>query len=263
MSSNSEDPKDREGLPSMSPSTTTTKGRYDDDPEDEDNDEAITTTVTNEGKEGQEIPQWQESLSSHLAAVDVIAAEAMEKAASLVRSEMLGGSNNDNNVTGSSNTNISTPSTNPAAIALAAAFGGLGVGDVKMSGVGTSGRGGMGMGMMSSGTGGGFVGGTSSVEDYKLLEGLNHMARERYAEVGEMVAGMVGEMEELQAIYEDIEPYVHQVSELEKQVLSLEAVATELDDYTRRLEETVKKRILAASTVSGNVRVASGGAARW
>ncbi|KAI8847859.1 biogenesis of lysosome-related organelles complex-1 subunit 2-domain-containing protein [Chytridium lagenaria] len=83
--------------------------------------------------------------------------------------------------------------------------------------------------------------------DLKLLESLNHIARDRYVEFGDTASVMVHEVERLQASYDTIEPYLHQVTELERQVTSLETIADELDDYTKRLEETVRRRIAAAS----------------
>jgi hypothetical protein len=110
----------------------------------------------------------------------------------------------------------------------------------------------------------------AQTEDYKLLETLNHIARDRFAEMGDAdgVLGVVlrTEAEELKnlreffdshrrAIYgtdsdidEDIAPYVHQVSELEKQVAAIEALTAELDDYTSRLEAAVRKRVGVAGS---------------
>ncbi|KAJ3208875.1 biogenesis of lysosome- organelles complex 1 subunit 2 [Dinochytrium kinnereticum] len=83
--------------------------------------------------------------------------------------------------------------------------------------------------------------------DLKALETLNGLARDRYVEYGDLAIEMVRDVEKLQASYDAMEPYLHQVTELERQVASMEAIADELDDYTKRLEATVKRRISAAS----------------
>ncbi|GBB85678.1 hypothetical protein RclHR1_12160003 [Rhizophagus clarus] len=81
----------------------------------------------------------------------------------------------------------------------------------------------------------------ATTEDYKLLETMNKVTRDRYKEMSGMAQNLVVEMAKLQKIYSDFEPYVQQIDEICDQVDFLEKVALELDEYSKDLESRLKK----------------------
>ncbi|RIA98555.1 biogenesis of lysosome-related organelles complex-1 subunit 2-domain-containing protein [Glomus cerebriforme] len=81
----------------------------------------------------------------------------------------------------------------------------------------------------------------ATTEDYKLLETMNKVTRDRYKEMSGMAQNLVVEMAKLQKIYSHFEPYVRQIDEICEQVDFLEKVAIELDEYSKELESRLKK----------------------
>ncbi|CAH1759297.1 2235_t:CDS:2 [Entrophospora sp. SA101] len=81
----------------------------------------------------------------------------------------------------------------------------------------------------------------ATTEDYRLLENMNILTKERYNEMSFMAQNLVVEMSKLQEIYSDFEPYVKQIDEISEQVDFLEKVTNELDDYSKELESRLKK----------------------
>ncbi|CAG8558227.1 9998_t:CDS:2 [Funneliformis mosseae] len=81
----------------------------------------------------------------------------------------------------------------------------------------------------------------ATTEDYKLLETMNKVTRDRYKEMSGMAQNLVVEMSKLQRIYSDFEPYVQQIDEICEQVDFLEKVSVELDEYSKELESRLKK----------------------
>ncbi|CAG8449498.1 6129_t:CDS:10 [Ambispora gerdemannii] len=75
----------------------------------------------------------------------------------------------------------------------------------------------------------------ATTEDFKLLEDMNHVTRDRYKEMSSMAQNLMVEMSKLQRIYIDFEPYVQQIDEICEQVDYLEKVTIELDDYSKEL----------------------------
>ncbi|KAJ3038318.1 hypothetical protein HDV00_000829 [Rhizophlyctis rosea] len=83
---------------------------------------------------------------------------------------------------------------------------------------------------------------TAASDEYKVLETMNSLARDRYADYNSTAQGLISTMASLQQTYTDIDPIIHQIFDLERQVANIEQVVAELDDYTRRLEDVYKKR---------------------
>ncbi|KAJ3053891.1 hypothetical protein HK097_003129 [Rhizophlyctis rosea] len=71
---------------------------------------------------------------------------------------------------------------------------------------------------------------------------MNNLARDKYAEYNATAQGLISTMASLQQTYTDIDPIIHQIFDLERQVGNIEQVVAELDDYTRRLEDTFKRK---------------------
>ncbi|CAG8633616.1 8572_t:CDS:2 [Racocetra persica] len=87
----------------------------------------------------------------------------------------------------------------------------------------------------------------ATTEDYKLLETMNKVTRERYQEMSKMAQNLVVEMANFQRIYTSFEPYIQQIDEVCEQVDFLEKVANELDEYSKELD-------INASVTSDNVK---------
>ena len=81
----------------------------------------------------------------------------------------------------------------------------------------------------------------STIQDYSLLQEMNVVTSERYEKmlqtaknVGDTLYGINSKIRELQ-------PYLHQIEEIEQNVLILEKTANKLDTYTKQLEERFQK----------------------
>ncbi|KAL1923232.1 uncharacterized protein VTP21DRAFT_9608 [Calcarisporiella thermophila] len=77
-------------------------------------------------------------------------------------------------------------------------------------------------------------------EDYKLLETMNLVTRDRYSAMREQALHITKEMNRVGSNFEQMRAYIQQIDEVCKQVDYLEAVAIELDDYTKYLESKLK-----------------------
>ena len=75
-----------------------------------------------------------------------------------------------------------------------------------------------------------------SLEDYRLLEGMNVAAAERYSGMAEYATGLVALAERLQTKAEALEPQLSEIDALEGSVAELEGAVQQLDNYSRRLE---------------------------
>ncbi|KAJ3125572.1 hypothetical protein HK100_010729 [Physocladia obscura] len=80
--------------------------------------------------------------------------------------------------------------------------------------------------------------------DYDTLEALNQAARDRYAEVVDTMAVDEEGHAQLQRLNERLESYQAHLLLLERSTAAVEAVAGELDEYTRFLEESVRRRLV-------------------
>lgn len=81
----------------------------------------------------------------------------------------------------------------------------------------------------------------TTVQDYMLLQEMNSVTTERYDKmlmtaknVGDALYGINSKIRELQ-------PYLFQVDEIERNVLLLEKTANKLDTYTKQLEDRFQK----------------------
>ncbi|KAI8842770.1 hypothetical protein BJ741DRAFT_345394 [Chytriomyces cf. hyalinus JEL632] len=86
----------------------------------------------------------------------------------------------------------------------------------------------------------------AATADFKVLEDLNNAARERYAEVVDdtLLGVCAADIAELNGMNEDLGTCSTQVLLLERQISGIEQVVAELDDYTKRLEDSVRRRIV-------------------
>ncbi|CAG8812776.1 13702_t:CDS:2 [Gigaspora margarita] len=92
----------------------------------------------------------------------------------------------------------------------------------------------------------------ATTEDYKLLETMNKVTRDRYQEMSKMAQNLVVEMANYQRIYNSFEPYIQQIDEICEQVDFLEKVTNELDEYSKELAITKMASKLNINASSGN-----------
>ncbi|KAI1311598.1 biogenesis of lysosome- organelles complex 1 subunit 2 [Mortierella claussenii] len=78
-------------------------------------------------------------------------------------------------------------------------------------------------------------------EDYKLLENMNIMAKERYSELAGVAQELMMEVGKLRTTYSDFESYLDRIDEISQQADMISNIATELDEYTKSLETRLKR----------------------
>ncbi|KAF9585206.1 biogenesis of lysosome- organelles complex 1 subunit 2 [Lunasporangiospora selenospora] len=78
-------------------------------------------------------------------------------------------------------------------------------------------------------------------EEYKLLENMNNLTRERYADLAGMAQELMHEVGKLRTTYSDFEPYLARIDEICQQADFISNVASELDEYTKSLEVRLKR----------------------
>ncbi|KAF9354115.1 biogenesis of lysosome- organelles complex 1 subunit 2 [Mortierella sp. NVP85] len=78
-------------------------------------------------------------------------------------------------------------------------------------------------------------------EDYKLLENMNNMTRERYGELAVVAQELMQEVGKLRTTYTDFEPYLARIDEISEQAEVISNIANELDEYTKSLETRLKR----------------------
>ncbi|TPX60477.1 hypothetical protein SpCBS45565_g07493 [Spizellomyces sp. 'palustris'] len=79
-------------------------------------------------------------------------------------------------------------------------------------------------------------------DDLTVLQSMTALARDRYAEYNATAQELIAGMGKVQQTYAEMETYIDQIFDVERQVASIEQVVSELDDYTKRLEESLKRR---------------------
>ncbi|TPX32958.1 hypothetical protein SeMB42_g07544 [Synchytrium endobioticum] len=82
---------------------------------------------------------------------------------------------------------------------------------------------------------------TAIVDEYQAIETLNAATRDYLSDVSVKSQHLVDELTRLQETQKDIQPYLLRIADLEQQVAKLEHVALALDEYSRRVEDCVKR----------------------
>ncbi|KAK9870505.1 hypothetical protein WA026_008062 [Henosepilachna vigintioctopunctata] len=86
---------------------------------------------------------------------------------------------------------------------------------------------------------------TSSLDDYRLIEEMNHVTTIKYNDMKNIASNVSKSLIELNSKYESIIPLLEQIDHLEDNVTKLEQAAYKLDAYSKRLEakfKTLEKR---------------------
>uniref|UniRef100_A0A2C9LNK1 Biogenesis of lysosome-related organelles complex 1 subunit 2 n=1 Tax=Biomphalaria glabrata TaxID=6526 RepID=A0A2C9LNK1_BIOGL len=79
-----------------------------------------------------------------------------------------------------------------------------------------------------------------TIEDYKLLESMNKITMNKYAEMKQIALSVSGALNELNNKYNQLQPYLEQIDQIEESVAALEQVAYNLDQYSKKLENKFK-----------------------
>eukprot|EP00741_Cyanophora_paradoxa_P018369 tig00000204_g17736.t1 len=82
---------------------------------------------------------------------------------------------------------------------------------------------------------------TAGNEDYRLLARMNETAGAKYTEMAEYASKLMAFHESLVKKEEEFKPYLAQIDEIDRNVGELEVVVARLDEYTRRLENKLRR----------------------
>eukprot|EP01133_Synstelium_polycarpum_P015629 gene15629-18569_t len=80
----------------------------------------------------------------------------------------------------------------------------------------------------------------TTVADYNLLTQMNNVTASKYHDMTEITKGLTMFMSDLKIKYEEFQPYLEKINELDKNVGDLEKTVQLIDEYTRRLENKIK-----------------------
>ena len=81
--------------------------------------------------------------------------------------------------------------------------------------------------------------------EYELLGKMNRLASEKYEHMADFTAGLAVFAESLREKEESLRPLAGQIGGLEQQLSELEALVVDLDEYSKRLENRVKKYVFS------------------
>ncbi|KAG0280808.1 biogenesis of lysosome- organelles complex 1 subunit 2 [Linnemannia exigua] len=78
-------------------------------------------------------------------------------------------------------------------------------------------------------------------EDYRLLETMNIVTKDRYSELAGVAQELMQEVGKLRTTYSDFEPYLERIDDISQQAETISNIAAELDEYTKSLELRLKR----------------------
>ncbi|KYR00965.1 biogenesis of lysosome-related organelles complex-1 [Tieghemostelium lacteum] len=81
---------------------------------------------------------------------------------------------------------------------------------------------------------------STTVSDYNLLIQMNNITSAKYHDMTEVTKGLSLFMGDLKVKYEEFQPYLDKINELDKNLGNLEKTVQLLDEYTKRLENKIK-----------------------
>lgn len=81
----------------------------------------------------------------------------------------------------------------------------------------------------------------ASGNEYDTLLAMNQTVADQYLDMAETGSNMVKFVEALQAKYEELQPCLDQIDEIDVSVTALEQAVGMMDAYTKRLEAKFKK----------------------
>ncbi|KAF6030683.1 BLOC1S2 [Bugula neritina] len=80
-----------------------------------------------------------------------------------------------------------------------------------------------------------------SIEDYTMLEKMNRVTSSKYTDIKALVSSVNSSMQDLNAKYDSLQPYIDQIDDIELAVNALEQSAFKLDAYSKQLEARFKE----------------------
>jgi len=87
---------------------------------------------------------------------------------------------------------------------------------------------------------------TMTSEDYRLLEQMNQLTRQRYLEMTATAERLVTTMTTVQTKYQQLESFLPQIDALVAGVSELETTVQAIDDYTAQVERRVDALVAGA-----------------
>ncbi|EGG18344.1 biogenesis of lysosome-related organelles complex-1 [Cavenderia fasciculata] len=80
----------------------------------------------------------------------------------------------------------------------------------------------------------------TTLADYNLLVQMNNVTSAKYHDMTEITKGLTLYMNDLKIQYEQFQPYIEKINDLDKNVTDLEKTVQVIDEYTKRLENKFK-----------------------
>ena len=82
---------------------------------------------------------------------------------------------------------------------------------------------------------------TATLDEFGLLERLNHLAAAKYSELADTASGLESFLESAKAKYGELACFLGEIDDIHASVGELEAVVAQLDAYTKRLEARARE----------------------
>uniref|UniRef100_A0A914HLI2 Biogenesis of lysosome-related organelles complex 1 subunit 2 n=1 Tax=Globodera rostochiensis TaxID=31243 RepID=A0A914HLI2_GLORO len=79
-----------------------------------------------------------------------------------------------------------------------------------------------------------------TIDDYKLLEGMNTATSQRYADMEQVTCTISDRLAQLQRKYEELRPFLEQIDEIDEASRRMEAAVSTLETYVSALEAKLK-----------------------
>lgn len=80
----------------------------------------------------------------------------------------------------------------------------------------------------------------ATVEDYQLIEKMNKVTTTKYSDMVQIAANIAKGMSQLNEKYQELQPYLDQIDQIDESVSRLEQAAFKLDNYSKKLEAKFK-----------------------
>ncbi|KAI1726526.1 biogenesis of lysosome-related organelles complex-1 subunit 2 domain-containing protein [Ditylenchus destructor] len=81
----------------------------------------------------------------------------------------------------------------------------------------------------------------STIDDYKVLENMNNVTAQRYSDMKQVAETISSRLSLLHQKYEDIQPYLQQIDEIDTASRRMEEAVTALETYLNTIETKLKK----------------------
>ncbi|KAI1285762.1 Biogenesis of lysosome-related organelles complex 1 subunit 2 [Halotydeus destructor] len=80
----------------------------------------------------------------------------------------------------------------------------------------------------------------NTLDDYKLLEEMNKVTSSKYSTMSNLCESLSSSVNQLEASYELLTPFLDKIDLLDEKVTKLEELAYAVDSYSKRLENRFK-----------------------